>query len=77
VMRCSVQYKVRLGLQDAGVGLAGLSGSKTSLRELTIRGEAAGPAVTTAVAGAGSRTKRKACYLGRMAMACWHSFPCC
>jgi hypothetical protein len=39
-------------LQDAGVGLAGLSGSKTSLRKLSIRGRAAGPDVTAAIAGA-------------------------
>ena len=39
-------------LQDAGVGLAGLSGSKTSLRELSIRGKAGGPYVMASIAGA-------------------------
>jgi hypothetical protein len=38
-------------LQDAGAGLAGLSGCRTSLRELSLRGEAAGPDVTAAIAG--------------------------
>ncbi len=38
-------------MQDAGPGLAELSGCRTLLRELSIRGEAAGPGVMAAVAG--------------------------